>query len=281
MRAFPDLEALSAAAAERIVAIARESVTESGRFSIALAGGNTPKRTYRLLVERHRDEIEWSSWQILFGDERFVPWDDDRSNYKMARDTLLAEAPIPNDHVHPVPARMPTVGGAADAYEQTLRRVLAGSAAEHGAIDLVLLGVGPDGHTVSLFPGSPVLAEETRWACAVDAPTTVQPAVPRVTLTLPISEYGAERDSFSSRVATNGRSSPRFSRAAETARRYPAAMVSGAGRTVVDDRAVGDAVASLTPNVEWSCESVHGGPSRRVSVDCRASCCRAAPVHAT
>jgi 6-phosphogluconolactonase len=250
-----------------------------GRFSIALAGGNTPKRTYRLLVERHRDEIEWPSWQILFGDERFVPWDDARSNYKMARDTLLAEAPIPNDHVHPVPARMPTVGGAADAYEQTLRRVLAGSAAEHGAIDLVLLGVGPDGHTVSLFPGSPALAEETRWACAVDAPTTVQPAVPRVTLTLPILNT-ARNVIFLVAVATNGRSSPRFSGG-----RNRATLSSRDGQRrrphAVDDRAVGDAVASLTPNVEYSCELCPRRPSRRVSVDCRASCCRAAPVHAT
>src|SRR5580765_2396584 len=124
VRAYPDLEALSAAAAESIVGLARESVGERGRFSIALAGGNTPKRTYRLLVGRHRDEIEWPSWRILFGDERFVPWDDDRSNFKMACDTLLADAPIPKDHVHPVPTRTPTAGGAADAYEQTLRRVL-------------------------------------------------------------------------------------------------------------------------------------------------------------
>ena len=232
VRAFPDLEALSVAAAERIIDIARESVEARGRFAIALAGGNTPKRTYRLLVERHRGEIEWPSWQVLFGDERFVPWDDNRSNYKMARDTLLADAPIPTDHVHPVPADTPTVGDAADAYQQILRRVLAGDRApKAGAIDLVLLGVGPDGHTASLFPGSPALAEQTRWARAVEAPTTVQPAVPRVTLTLPI--LNAARNVIFLVAGSDKRPViAEILQGAETARRYPAAMVTGAGRTL-------------------------------------------------
>jgi 6-phosphogluconolactonase len=229
--AYPGLEALSVAAAESIVGIARESVADRGRFSIALAGGNTPKRTYRLLVERHRGEIEWPSWLILFGDERFVPWDDDRSNYKMARDTLLADAPIPNDHVHPVPTRTPTVGDAADAYNQTLRRVLANGAGQPPAIDLVLLGVGPDGHTASLFPGSPALGEQRRWARAVDAPTTVQPAVPRVTLTLPI--LNAARNVIFLVAGSDKRPViAEILHGAETARRYPAGMVAGAGRTL-------------------------------------------------
>ena len=231
VKAFPDLEALSAAAAERIVAIARESVEARGRFSIALAGGNTPKRTYRLLVERHPGEIEWPSWQILFGDERFVPWDDDRSNYRMANAALLADAPIPKDHVHPVPTRTPTVGGAADAYDQTLRRVLSEGAAEPGAIDLVLLGVGPDGHTASLFPGSSALTERTRWARAVDAPTTVQPAVPRVTLTLPI--LNAARNVIFLVAGSDKRPViAEILQGAETARRYPAALVTGADGTL-------------------------------------------------
>ena len=229
--AFKDIEALSTAAAERIVAIARASVAERGRFSIALAGGNTPKRTYRLLIERHRGEIEWPSWEILFGDERFVPWDDDRSNFKMATAALLAEAPIPKDHVHPVPTRTPTVDGAADAYDRTLRRVLANGATQSPAIDLVLLGIGPDGHTASLFPGSPALAERTRWARAVDAPTTVQPAVPRVTLTLPI--LNAARNVIF-RVAGSDKRPviAEILQGTETGGRYPAAMVTGAGRTL-------------------------------------------------
>jgi len=231
VRVFTDLEALSDAAAEIVVAIARESVAARGRFSIALAGGNTPKRTYQLLAERHRNEIDWSCWQVLFGDERFVPNDDKRSNYRMAHDALLANASIPAGNVHPIPTDTPTVGDAADAYDRTLRRVLAADDTRPSAIDLVLLGLGPDGHTASLFPGSPVLAERTQWARAVEAPTTVQPAVPRVTLTLPCLN-GARNVLF--RVAGNDKRPVvvEIMQGDEAAQRYPAAMVRAAGRTV-------------------------------------------------
>ena len=227
---FPDLEALSEAAAEIVVAIARESVAARGRFSIALAGGNTPKRTYQLLGQRHHREIDWSRWQVLFGDERFVPSDDKRSNYKMARDAFLADAPIPVGHVHPIPTDTPTVGEAADAYDRTLRQVLA-DGTQPPAIDLVLLGVGPDGHTASLFPGSPVLAERTKWVRAVEAPTTVQPAVPRVTLTLPC--LNAARNVLFLIAGNDKRPVVvEILQGGEAARRYPAAMVRAAGRTV-------------------------------------------------
>lgn len=228
---FPDVEAMSDAAAEIIVDIARESVRARGRFSIALAGGNTPKRTYELLVELHRAEIDWPRWQVFFGDERFVPSDDKRSNYKMARDALLSAAPIPPGHVHPIPTDTRTVGDAADAYDQTLRDVLGGGDTQPSAIDLVLLGVGPDGHTASLFPGSPVLSERAQWARAVEAPTTVQPAVPRVTLTLPCLN-GARNVVFL--IAGNDKRPVvvEILQGGEAAQRYPAAMVRAAGRTV-------------------------------------------------
>ena len=231
VRVFTDLEALSTAAAESIVAIAKDSVSQRGRFSIALAGGNTPKRTYQLLVERHRDEIDWSRWQVFFGDERFVPSDDKRSNYKMAHDALLSAAPIPPGHVHPIPTDTRTVGDAADAYDETLRDVLGGGDTQPSAIDLVLLGVGPDGHTASLFPGSPVLSERAQWARAVEAPTTVQPAVPRVTLTLPCLN-GARNVVFL--IAGNDKRPAvvEILQGGEAAQRYPAAMVRAAGRTV-------------------------------------------------
>ena len=229
--AFPDLEALSDAAAEIIVDMARESVQARGRFSVALAGGNTPKRTYQLLVDRHRGEIDWSRWEILFGDERFVPSDDTRSNYRMARDALLGAAPIPAGQVHPIPTDTPTVGDAADAYDRTLRQVLGADATQPTAIDLVLLGVGPDGHTASLFPGSPVLAERARWARAVEAPTTVLPAVPRVTLTLPCLN-GARNVVFL--IAGNDKRPVvvEILAGGEASQRYPAAMIRAAGRTV-------------------------------------------------
>ena len=230
IRSFPDLEALSQAAAQEIVAIARASIEARGQFSIALSGGNTPKRTYQLLAER-AGEIDWSRWQVTFGDERFVPWDDARSNYRMARETLLARVPIPVDHVHPVPIDTPTVDDAADAYERTLRQVVSGTTDQASTIDLALLGVGPDGHTASLFPGTPVLEEHTRWACAVDAPTTVQPAVPRLTVTLPFVNgarnvlflvAGADKRPVIAEILDGG----------ESARRYPAALVANAGRTL-------------------------------------------------
>jgi 6-phosphogluconolactonase len=229
VRVFADLEALSDAAAEIVVGIARESVQARGRFSIALAGGNTPKRTYQLLGERHRSEIDWSRWQVVFGDERFVPSDDKRSNYKMARDAFLTDAPIPVGNVHPIPTDTPTVGDAADAYDTTLRHVLADGTSS--AIDLVLLGVGPDGHTASLFPGSPVLDERAQWVRAVEAPTTVQPAVPRVTLTLPCLN-GARNVLFL--IAGNDKRPVvvEILQGGGAAQRYPAAMVRAAGRTV-------------------------------------------------
>jgi 6-phosphogluconolactonase len=185
VRVFPDLEALSVEAAREIVRIARESIAARGRFSIALSGGNTPKRTHQLLAERHRGEIDWSKTDVVFGDERFVPHTDPRSNYKMARETLLDPAGVGPERVHPVPTDAPTPRDGANRYERTLRDVFSASGA-WPLIDLVLLGMGPDGHTASLFPASSALGERNRWAIDVDAPTTVQPAVPRITLTLPV-----------------------------------------------------------------------------------------------
>ena len=95
VRTFSDIVSLSEAAAREIAGIARESIAARGRFTIALSGGNTPKRTYGLLVDQHRDEIDWSRWEFVFGDERFVPPDDSRSNYRMAREALFDRAPIP------------------------------------------------------------------------------------------------------------------------------------------------------------------------------------------
>ena len=228
--AFPDLERLSEAAAERIVEVAQASIAKHGRFSIALSGGSTPKRAYQLLATRHRGDTDWSRWDVLFGDERFVPTDDVRSNYKMARDTLLA-APIPNEHVYAVPTDTPTVGDAADAYARILQNVLIGDTAEPASIDLVLLGVGPDGHTASLFPGSPALDERTRWARAVEAPTTVLPAVPRVSLTLPVLN-AAREVIFLVAGADKRPVLAEIFDGTEKGRRYPAAMVANAGRTL-------------------------------------------------
>ena len=223
------LEALSDAAARDIAAIARQCLEERGRFTIALSGGNTPKRTHQLLAERPGDEIDWARTDIFFGDERFVPDDDPRSNYRMARETLLEPAGIPAARVHPVPTNVASVAAASERYERTLRAVLAADGSP--AIDLVLLGVGPDGHTASLFPGSPALGERERWTRAVDAPTTVQPAVPRVTVTFPF--LNAARNVLFLVAGEDKR--PVLTEILgdmPAASRYPAARVAAAGRTV-------------------------------------------------
>jgi 6-phosphogluconolactonase len=248
VRPFSDLEALSIAAAEEIVAIARASVAARGRFTVALAGGNTPRRTYELLATRHRDAIDWTRTEIVFGDERFVPPDDKRSNYRMAREALLAVVPIPAERVHPVPIGA-RVYDAAAAYDLTLEQLVgAGSAGRSpsdvpvaATIDLVLLGVGPDGHTASLFPGSPAVGERSRYALAVDAPTTVQPAVPRITTTFPFLNgarvamflvAGADKRPVIGQILEGGAS----------ARRYPAALVAARERTLwmIDQSAMPD-----------------------------------------
>jgi 6-phosphogluconolactonase len=182
VRAFDGLDALSEDAADEIVRIAARSIAERGRFCIALSGGSTPKRTYELLAGRK--DIDWAKTEVVFGDERFVPADDPRSNYKMARQALLAHVPIPAGSVHAIPTDAATADDAAELYEQTLRARL-GSNTEGYSVDLALLGIGPDGHTASLFPGDRPVSEQSRWAVAVAAPTTVQPPVPRVTTTLP------------------------------------------------------------------------------------------------
>jgi len=175
---------------------------------------------------------------VIFGDERFVPPDDPRSNYKMAREALLARVPIDEERVHPVQTDVSSVDQAAELYERTMRRLL--SPADTGAVspnasdatvDLVLLGVGPEGHTASLFPGSPAVDERVRWTRAVDAPTTVQPAVPRVTVTLPFLD-GARAVVFLVAGADKRPIIDQILAGAESARRYPAALVSPTGRLV-------------------------------------------------
>jgi 6-phosphogluconolactonase len=261
VRTFSDLDALSSAAADEIVAIARASVAARGRFTMALAGGNTPRRTYELLATRHRDAIDWARTDIVFGDERFVPADDARSNYKMAREALFSRVPIPRERVHAVPTGAPTPEAAAAAYDQTLKALVGpvipsearnrqrpdrgpstgnlripradalGMTDAGATADLVLLGVGPDGHTASLFPGSPAVEERARYAVAVAAPTAVQPAVPRVTATLPFLN-GARTAMFLITGADKRPVVAEILSGAESARRYPAAMVASRERTI-------------------------------------------------
>jgi 6-phosphogluconolactonase len=169
---------LSQAAAGLFVITARRAITASGRFTVALAGGGTPRRTYELLAEpRLRDEVRWEAVHVFWGDERCVPPDDARSNARMARLALLDRVPIPTKNVHPMSWMDDPSESAAD-YEAVLRTSFE---SKLPGLDLIFLGIGEDGHTASLFPGSPALDENRGWVAAVPSKDP-----PRVTLTCPV-----------------------------------------------------------------------------------------------
>lgn len=177
IRSFPDLEALSRAAAGIFVAEATTSLARQARFAVALSGGATPRRTYELLATGpFRDRMNWQQVHVFWGDERSVPPADPQSNYRLARLALLEHVPLPPENVHPIPA-FPAVEMGAWKYEADLKAFF-GQAAPR--FDLIFLGLGADGHTASLFPGSPVLEEERRWVAGVPAPGR---GAARVTLT--------------------------------------------------------------------------------------------------
>jgi len=181
LRVLPDGDALAAAVAAEVARRLGVAAGERGAATIALGGGRTPRAFFRRLATTHHDDVPWERVHVFWGDERDVPLGDERSNYRMARETLLAAVPVPPAQVHPMPAGSDDPAAAAVAYEDTLRACF-GAAAEWPAFDLVLLGLGEDGHTASLFPGSPALDERRRWVVPATAP--VEPR-PRLTLTLP------------------------------------------------------------------------------------------------
>ncbi|MBF0515417.1 MAG: 6-phosphogluconolactonase [Desulfovibrionaceae bacterium] len=164
---------------------ARESIRDHGAFFFAVSGGTTPRRYFEELAALGSDEgIAWDKWRIFWADERCVARNDPLSNYRLAKDALLARVAIPEANIHPAPTGEASPQAAAAAYEQTLRREL-GEAAAFPRFDLIHLGMGADGHTVSLFPGAPALAETKRWT-AWAAEDGLKPKVPRITLTLPV-----------------------------------------------------------------------------------------------
>ncbi|HYZ31137.1 MAG TPA: 6-phosphogluconolactonase [Crenalkalicoccus sp.] len=186
----PSLEILADpdALAERVAAWLSERATaKRGGFSLALSGGSTPKRLYqRLAAAPWRDRMPWGRVQLFWGDERFVPADHPDSNQRMTREAMIAQVPIPPGNVHPVPVDS-TPEEAARRYEAELRAFAAERPGEP-LFDVQLLGLGPDGHTASLFPGTPALAERRAWVVAV---VGAKPE-PRITLTYPaLDDSGA------------------------------------------------------------------------------------------
>jgi len=174
VQTFPDAQSLAAHAAQWLSALAR---AKQGPFTVALSGGSTPRATYELLA---KEDFPWERTRWFFGDERFVPPDDAESNYRMAQEAMLYRAPEKN--VYRVQTLGVTAQTAALAYETELKALRG----DGPMFDVTLLGLGPDGHTASLFPGSPMLDERERWTGVVEALGRT-----RVTLTYPVLDDSA------------------------------------------------------------------------------------------
>ncbi|SRR5579884_321072 len=158
-----DAEALSQQAASQVARSVAEAAAARGRCALALAGGNTPRRCYELLAAPPlRDAIPWDALHLFWGDERCVPPDHPDSNYRMAREALIDRVPIPAGNVHRVPTEEGPPVAVAAYYERELRSFFGLEVEDVPRFDLILLGMGPDGHTASLFPGSPALDETRR-----------------------------------------------------------------------------------------------------------------------
>ncbi len=186
LRSFAGPRELAESAAELLARTAARAVRDRGAFKLVLSGGNTPRALYARLAEPpFASRIPWEKVQVHWGDERFVPPQHEQSNYRLAAETLLSRVPVPADHVHPIPTDAPTPEQAALSYAGTLRALAAEQGRSPPCFDLVLLGLGSDGHTASLFPGGPECAERERWCVASRAPEGAA-VLERITLTLPV-----------------------------------------------------------------------------------------------
>ncbi len=238
VRVFPDLDVLSRAAAAGIATALNALLARGGSASLVLSGGSTPRTLYQVLATAHREAIPWDRVRVYWGDERYVPPDDPCSNYRMAREALLDHVSIPAENVHPMPTNLADPGAAALAYEQTLRRHFQSA---WPWFDLILLGLGTDGHTASLFAGSPALDEPARWVTVARAP--VEPSM-RLTLTLPVINHAARVD-FLVTGAEKAGVLGRVLREAPDTTEIPAAGVRPMHGTVtwwIDEAAAGSAV---------------------------------------
>jgi 6-phosphogluconolactonase len=189
LKIFEDAGELSRAAAEEIASSAEAAIASGGRFTIALSGGSTPRPVYRRLAEEpYRERIHWDRVHVFWGDERHVPPDHPDSNFGMAHDELLSKVPLPADNIYRVRAEKPDAERAAHEYEWTLRSAFNLDEGQVPRFDLALMGLGPDGHTASLFPGSDALRERARL---VVAPWASAQSSFRITMTLPVFNRAA------------------------------------------------------------------------------------------
>lgn len=176
------------AAAEEFVRLARAAIGAQGRFVVALSGGSTPKSLYSLLASKYGN-FAWNRVFLFFGDERHVPPSDPESNYRMVNEALLSKIAVPAENVFRVLTEKPDAAAAATDYETKLRRFFELKAGEFPRFDLILLGIGPEGHTASLFPDSPALDEQSHL---VVANWVAKFNTNRITLTFPVLNRAAE-----------------------------------------------------------------------------------------
>ena len=191
LKILSSLDAISLQAAEQFFRLSAAAIKDHGRFTVALAGGNTPRGAYSRIQSTWKEQaspIDWSRAHIFWGDERNVSSDDPLSNYRMAEETLLAHVPIPGENVHPIPAALPDPNDAAARYETELGEFFQLGPGERPRFDLILLGMGADGHIASLFPSTKALEANDRLVVAnwVEKLNSW-----RITLTLPVINHAA------------------------------------------------------------------------------------------
>lgn len=190
---YTDRDSVLQALAGHITALARQAIAERGRFTWALAGGSTPKALYELLAaEPFASQIEWQKVEVFWGDERTVPPDSPQSNYRMAHEALLSRVPVAATRIHRMAGEL-TPSAAAERYNYDLQRAFPSAVypSVPPSFDLVLLGMGDDGHTASLFPGTTALQVEDQWA-AVAAKGEGKALEWRLTLTFPVLNAARE-----------------------------------------------------------------------------------------
>jgi 6-phosphogluconolactonase len=192
LRVVSDPPALADTAANEFLRIGADAIHTRGRFDAALSGGSTPRATYERIADTWRQApggpLDWARVHLFWGDERHVPPDDPQNNYRMANDAMIEHVPIPPENVYPVPSAIPDAREAASRYEARIMEALRLGPDDVPRFDLILLGMGPDGHVASIFPGTEALEEERRlvagnWVATHD--------VWRITMTLPVLNAAA------------------------------------------------------------------------------------------
>ncbi|KAJ3483412.1 hypothetical protein NLI96_g6335 [Meripilus lineatus] len=185
---FESFDTLQDSLSKFIIRAQRDSIEKKGRFTVAISGGSLPKQLNGLIG---RAGVKWDKWHVFYADERVVPLDHEDSNHKLCLDQLFSKVPIPQDQIHTIDYSLADdLENLADDYEQQLIREFASrDSARFPIFDLILLGVGPDGHTASLFPGHELLSEEDRWVAYItDSP---KPPPKRITLTYPVINHAS------------------------------------------------------------------------------------------